>query len=84
MNRSGRRERTGHDGVDVLVTSAPDRMCWLHGYAWRWPLSARHTSACPRCASHPDLLIELRRELAAKSRVTGQADRTLQTLTVLA
>lgn len=24
------------DGIDVLVLTAPDTMCWLHGYSCRW------------------------------------------------
>ena len=30
------RRTMARDGVDVLVLTAPDSMCWLHGYASRW------------------------------------------------
>ena len=30
------RKRMSEDGIDILVLSAPDTMCWLHGYSSRW------------------------------------------------
>lgn len=30
------RAQMSSDGIDVLVVTAPDAMCWLHGYSSRW------------------------------------------------
>jgi Xaa-Pro dipeptidase len=36
-NRLGKlRAAMAADGVDVVVLSSPEAMCWLHGYALRW------------------------------------------------
>jgi Xaa-Pro aminopeptidase len=51
------------DGVDVLVLTAPDSMCWLHGYQSRWYRAHSSTSLPPtQCtvvaADDPMFLIE--------------------------
>lgn len=33
---TGLRSRMARAGIDVLVVSSPDGMCWLHGYDARW------------------------------------------------
>lgn len=41
------RRRMADDGIDVLILSAPDAMCWLHGYSARWYRQQSSTLAPP-------------------------------------
>ena len=57
------RARMLEDGVDVLVLTAPDSMCWLHGYQSRWYRAHSSTTLPPtQCtvvaADDPMFLIE--------------------------
>jgi len=35
------------DGIDVLVATAPETMCWLHGFSCRWQRIASSTTLPP-------------------------------------
>jgi Xaa-Pro aminopeptidase len=57
------RARMLREGVDVLVLTAPDSMCWLHGYQSRWYRAHSSTTLPPtQCtvvaAEDPMFLIE--------------------------
>jgi len=59
------RARMLEDGIDVLVLTAPDSMCWLHGYQSRWYRAHSSTALPPvQCtvvaADNPMFLIETR------------------------
>ncbi len=59
------RARMLEDGIDVLVLTAPDSMCWLHGYQSRWYRAHSSTTLPPtQCtvvaASDPMFMIETR------------------------
>ena len=41
------RTRMSEDGVEVLVITAPDSMCWLHGYDSRWYRAHSSTTLPP-------------------------------------
>jgi Xaa-Pro aminopeptidase len=41
------RARMSADGLDLLILTAPDAMCWLHGYASRWYRSNSSTQWPP-------------------------------------
>jgi Xaa-Pro aminopeptidase len=65
--------------VDVLIVSAPDAMCWLHGYQARW-YKAHSTTAWPpfHCTvthvDHDRMLhfdMERHRHLIARNSVVG-------------
>jgi len=47
-SRLGRlRRQMAADGIDVLVVTAPDAMCWLHGYSSRWYRTNSSTTLPP-------------------------------------
>jgi Xaa-Pro aminopeptidase len=68
------------EGLDALVVSSPDGMCWLHGYQSRWYLGHSPTSwpplVCSVIRTDSDEIIhfddEHHRELI---RITSVADR---------
>ena len=41
------RSRMSADGIDVLIVTAPDAMCWLHGYSSRWYRTNSSTTLPP-------------------------------------